>query len=583
MKTESILKVVVIIGLFILTSTNYAAEGTWTRKASMPTARLGLTTSTVNGRIYAIGGGRSIDGVAFRTVEEYDPATDTWTRKTDMPTRRYFHSACVVNGKIYIIGGAVATKVTTPTVEEYDPSTDTWTTKADMPTARCFLSASIANDKIYAIGGQIFPGNFSVSTVEEYDAATDTWTTKADMPTDRSMLCASTVDGRIYAMGGVQGWIGNAGLSTVEAYDPVTDTWIVRADMPTPRKGLSTLVMAETIVAIGGTPSGNGPGLSTVEAYDPKANTWLKKPNMPTARWFLSATSVNGKIYAIGGSLQDTHDATATVKIVEEYQLTPPPPDFNGDGIVDIRDLLKLIESWGQDDPVVDISPFLGDGVVDVLDLEFLMSYWEQPIDDPTLLAHWALDEAEGIIANESAGGNDGYLFGNPVWQPEGGIKNGALQFDGVNDYVLTTFDFNPAFGPFSAFAWIKGGALGQAIISQMDGIGSGETWLGIDPVNGCLMTGLVPPPIGRFVTQPLESNHIITDDIWHHIGFVWDDSYRTLYVDGMEVAKDTNPLTSLKNSDGAILIGVNKNLDAGTYFSGLIDDVRIYNRAVSP
>jgi len=42
------------------------------------------------------------------------------------------------------------------------------------------------------------------------------------------------------------------------------------------------------------------------------------------------------------------------------------------------------------------------------------------------------------------------------------------------------------------------------------------------------------------------------------------------------------NPLTSLKNADGGIYIGANKNLDADTFFSGLIDDVRIYSIALS-
>ena len=41
-------------------------------------------------------------------MEEYDPATDTWVRKADMPTARYGLSTCVVNGKIYAIGGSVA-------------------------------------------------------------------------------------------------------------------------------------------------------------------------------------------------------------------------------------------------------------------------------------------------------------------------------------------------------------------------------------------------------------------------------------------------------------------------------------------
>jgi len=51
---------------------------------------------------------------------------------------------------------------------------------------------------------------------------------------------------------------------------------------------------------------------------------------------------------------------------------------------------------------------------------------------------------------------------------------------------------------------------------------------------------------------------------------------------DGTEVAKDTSPLAPLKYSNGGINIGANKNLDAGTFFSGLIDDVRIYDVALN-
>jgi hypothetical protein len=133
-----------------------------------------------------------------------------------------------------------------------------------------------------------------------------------------------------------------------------------------------------------------------------------------------------------------------------------------------------------------------------------------------------------------------------------------------------------------SAFAWIQGGAPEQVIISQTDGTGSGGTWLGMDAVSGCLMTGLVPPPVGRFVAQPLGSRSVITDGQWHHIGFVWDGSYRSLYVDGIEVAKDINALAPLKSANGDLFIGTSKTLEAGTFFSGLIDDIRIYNAVVS-
>jgi hypothetical protein len=74
-----------------------------------------------------------------------------------------------------------------------------------------------------------------------------------------------------------------------------------------------------------------------------------------------------------------------------------------------------------------------------------------------------------------------------------------------------------------------------------------------------------------------------ITDGNWHRIGFVWDGSYRYLYVDGAEVAKDAEPLSDLESAEGGLYFGVGSTLAPNTFFSGLIDDVRIYNRVVKP
>ena len=87
-------------------------------------------------------------------------------------------------------------------------------------------------------------------------------------------------------------------------------------------------------------------------------------------------------------------------------------PDFNGDEIVDIEDLIMLIEHWGQDEPSVDIAPLFGDGIVDVQDLEVLMSYWQQEVLPVELVAYWKLDETEGILAHDSARNRDGTVHG---------------------------------------------------------------------------------------------------------------------------------------------------------------------------
>jgi len=252
-----------------------------------------------------------------------------------------------------------------------------------------------------------------------------------------------------------------------------------------------------------------------------------------------------------------------------------PIVDFTGDGLVDMQDLLRLIENWGQNEPSVDIGPTpWGDGKVDEKDLEVLMRYWQQEVLPVSLIAYWKLDEAEGVIAADKVGGNDGTLHGGPLWQPEGGKTQGALRFDGVDDYVSTAFVLDPATGPFSICAWVKGGALGQVIFSQAAGV----NWLMAAAPDSALTTEL--RQTGRS-GKPLTSSVVISDGAWHRVGFVWDGTNRILYVDDIQVGTDTQ--TSLGASAGGLYLGVGSTLTPGTFWSGLIDDVRIYDRVVKP
>jgi N-acetylneuraminic acid mutarotase len=567
-----------------------AEEDTWTRKANMPTARSGLRTSVVDGRIYAIGGRTSTSSNAISNVEEYDPTTDTWTKKADMPTSRMNFATCVVNGKIYAMGGRQRpTSDPLPTVEEYNPATDTWMRKTDMPTARMDLGASAVNEKIYTIGGRpnVIGGNEyygdDLSVVEEYDTMTDTWTRKTDMPTVRSGPSTCVVNGKVYAIGGYTGIVeqGARIYSTVEVYDPETDSWTTKSPMLTPRAAFRTCVVGEKIYAISGTPFTTY--YSTVEEYDVATDTWTYKANIPTARSNFGASAVGRKIYVIGGRTW----GNTVISTVEEYDtgFDLRSLDFNGDGIIDCADMCMMIEQWHTDNPLYDIAPEpLGDGIVDVQDLITLSEHLYEEILPPGCIAYWKLDDVEGDIAHNSAGYNDGILYGEPIWQPTDGQVNGAFEFDGVDDFIETDFVLNPVDGAFSVFAWVKGGTPGQVIISQADGTGSGETWLGISALDGSLMTGLIPPPVGRFLPQPLESQSVIADGQWHHVGFVWDGAYRCLYVDSIEVARDAKALTAapLKPCDGGLYIGTSKTLDVGTFFSGLIDDIRIYDVVLS-
>jgi hypothetical protein len=122
---------------------------------------------------------------------------------------------------------------------------------------------------------------------------------------------------------------------------------------------------------------------------------------------------------------------------------------------------------------------------------------------------------------------------------------------------------------------WIKGGAPGQVVLLAQQG---GANWLYLNPADGSLMTGLTGSGQNA---RPLYSDVVLTDDQWHRIGLVWDGARRLLCIDGQEAASDEQQ--GLAISPNGLNIGCAGNMAPGSFFTGLIDDVRIYRRAVKP
>jgi N-acetylneuraminic acid mutarotase len=84
------------------------ATDTWTTKAPIPTARGFFSTSVVNGKIYAVGGSAGYMGyetLTSNTVEVFDPVTNTWAVGAELSIPRGALTTSTVNGKLYAIGG----------------------------------------------------------------------------------------------------------------------------------------------------------------------------------------------------------------------------------------------------------------------------------------------------------------------------------------------------------------------------------------------------------------------------------------------------------------------------------------------
>src|SRR2546430_1604362 len=111
---------------FAATTSSLAQSGSWSIKASMPTARSAFAIGEVNGVLYAVGGSRDRPNIqplpdpAIAVVEAYDSATDTWTTKAPMPTPRMNLGVGVINGILYAVGGQSQSGIYN-TLEAYDP------------------------------------------------------------------------------------------------------------------------------------------------------------------------------------------------------------------------------------------------------------------------------------------------------------------------------------------------------------------------------------------------------------------------------------------------------------------------------
>ena len=213
------------------------------------------------------------------------------------------------------------------------------------------------------------------------------------------------------------------------------------------------------------------------------------------------------------------------------------------------------------------------------------IDYMLRPRPESTeyIVAHWKLDEIEGGIAYDSVGDNDGILYGNPIWQPMGGMLGGALEFDGDNDYV--DCGANPILAltdAVSISAWIKVAAQGadHKVGGNQDGANGGyKMSVYNDKIEFEIRTASNASVLNRSVEGGME----ILVDVWYHVVGVYslEDGYIRTYVDG-ELDRELLTTRALGASPGPLMIGC-EPFNTGLYnFNGVMDEIRIYNHALT-
>jgi type II secretory pathway pseudopilin PulG len=196
------------------------------------------------------------------------------------------------------------------------------------------------------------------------------------------------------------------------------------------------------------------------------------------------------------------------------------------------------------------------------------------------LIGHWRFDETSGLTAADSSGyGNNGALIymGGSRWTT--GLVDGALDFDGYNDHVDCGNDTELQLtSELTIAAWIKADAWTYGrYVNTIARKG------GITPVNYQLCIADEKVMLGlddMDENDGVRGDTLLVTGLWYHVAATWDGVKVRIYVDGIldnfppdvrhgTIGTDTRPLC----------IGGRLGED---YFNGIIDNVRIYNRALS-
>jgi hypothetical protein len=184
-------------------------------------------------------------------------------------------------------------------------------------------------------------------------------------------------------------------------------------------------------------------------------------------------------------------------------------------------------------------------------------------------------DDGAGTKAADSSGrAHDGVLSGGAAWS-SAGKHGGAISLDGIDDMVTigdhADLDLTNA---LTLEAWVKPDTLkawqtialkeapsdpAYALYATGGGTAQANAWIGAR---------------GVYSPSKLQANK------WVHVALTYDGSKARVYLDGVLKATGTGVPSALA-STGVLRIGGN-GLYSGEQFDGLIDDLRIYKRALS-
>jgi hypothetical protein len=243
------------------------------------------------------------------------------------------------------------------------------------------------------------------------------------------------------------------------------------------------------------------------------------------------------------------------------------PDSASGNCLIDYPDLLILRNNWLISDyNVIPVNP--GD-----------------PNVDTTLIGWWRLDEGAGTTTTDSSiNNNNGNLRGDPNSHPQwvaGYIGSGALDFNGVTDYVDCSNNVSlnepNITGKITLAAWVDTNDCGNSQFNPYIAKGDHAYALQHRSANELEIAIYGAGTTWYLASTPVNSSF---NGVWHHLAGTYNGSQIKLYVDG-ELNATTDYVGSIPSTPYNVNIGRSSEVIT-RFYDGLLDDVRIYSRALS-
>ena len=221
-------------------------------------------------------------------------------------------------------------------------------------------------------------------------------------------------------------------------------------------------------------------------------------------------------------------------------------------------------------------------------------------------IAHWTFDEGTGLTAADSAGTNDGTLTNGPAWTCVAG--GNALDFDGMDDYTQTTSNQLKTEDNFTISAWFKTDTTlrGPTLIWQGNSAGNGwgesvdncadnqeEMHISIGAISdaNALLDNKLSFFHGCTVTSAGGSLNVITDFTdttnWNFVAVTVSNLGTSpsaeMFLNGVSVATDTGTTADTPRTNFDTNLRIGRPGTSTREWDGAIDDVRIYDRVLTP